>query len=154
MDFSAIPAYLTKVYWAIRGTCVRCHHAIFVPQNNPGPDTAALLVTFHPPNASRVVPSLFLSPRVEKYVILADTNSIKCTARTLSLRYIVFVIGSTCICIQHYLLYKPFHTGKCCGTLGLYDMFMWTVLLHCPPGCWAGLAPYGCPPGEERMAPT
>ena len=37
-------------------------------QNNPGPDTAALLVTFHPPNASKVVPELFLSPRVERYI--------------------------------------------------------------------------------------
>ena len=37
-------------------------------QNNPGSDTAALLVTFHPPNASKVVPELFLSPRVERFV--------------------------------------------------------------------------------------
>jgi len=35
-------------------------------QDNPGPDTAALMVTFYPPNASRVVPCLFLSPRVER----------------------------------------------------------------------------------------
>ncbi len=37
-------------------------------QNNPGPDIAALVVTFYPPNASRVVPTLFLSPRVERWV--------------------------------------------------------------------------------------
>lgn len=46
VDFSAIPAYLTK--------------------DNPGPDIAALVVTFYPPDASRVVPVLFLSPRVER----------------------------------------------------------------------------------------
>lgn len=55
VDFSAIPAYLTK--------------------DNPGPDTAALLVTFYPPNASRVLPSLFLSPRVER--MLGGTRSLR-----------------------------------------------------------------------------
>jgi BRCA1-A complex subunit BRE len=55
VDFSTIPAYLTKC--------------------NPGPDSAALLVTFHPPNASKVTPHLFLSPRVER--VLGGTGSLR-----------------------------------------------------------------------------
>ena len=35
-------------------------------QNNPGTDEAALLITYYPPIGSKVVPSLLLSPRVEK----------------------------------------------------------------------------------------
>jgi hypothetical protein len=57
VDFSAIPPYLTK--------------------DNPGPDTAALLVTFHPPNASKVVPLLLLSPRVERSAIHREYYSFR-----------------------------------------------------------------------------
>ena len=39
-------------------------------QDNPGPDEAALVVTFIPPNGAKVMPSLFLSPRIERYIIL------------------------------------------------------------------------------------
>ena len=35
-------------------------------QDNPGPDCAALMVTFHTPTASKVEPVLFLSPRYER----------------------------------------------------------------------------------------
>ncbi|XP_041353802.1 BRISC and BRCA1-A complex member 2-like [Gigantopelta aegis] len=45
VDFSQIPAYLTK--------------------DNPGEDSAVLLLTFQSPEGMRVTPQLFLSPRVE-----------------------------------------------------------------------------------------
>ena len=39
-----------------------------VDQDNPGPDCAALTVVFHPPDATKIEPLLFLSPRVERLV--------------------------------------------------------------------------------------
>ncbi|XP_033735949.1 BRISC and BRCA1-A complex member 2-like [Pecten maximus] len=45
VDFTKIPAYLTK--------------------DNPGEDSAVLLVNFPSPNTSRISPQLYLSPRVE-----------------------------------------------------------------------------------------
>lgn len=46
VDFATVPSYLTK--------------------NNPGPNSASLLIIFRPPDASRVIPELYLSPRVER----------------------------------------------------------------------------------------
>lgn len=52
IDFSRIPAYLTK--------------------NKPGDDVAVLLVTFQSPECSKVVPQLYLSPRIED--VLGDSS--------------------------------------------------------------------------------
>lgn len=46
VDFATVPSYLTK--------------------NNPGPNSASLLITFRPPDASKVTTELYLSPRVER----------------------------------------------------------------------------------------
>ena len=43
-----------------------CSLLCLVPQDNPGPSLAALVVTFYPPNAKQVVPELLLSPAVER----------------------------------------------------------------------------------------
>ncbi|KAK2150929.1 hypothetical protein LSH36_382g03000 [Paralvinella palmiformis] len=52
VDFSRIPAYLTK--------------------DKPGDDVAVLLVTFQSPECSKVTPQLYLSPRIED--VLGDSS--------------------------------------------------------------------------------
>ena len=66
IDFSAIPPYLSKVSSSLQAQTVSLP-ACFA-QDNPGPDCAALTVVFHPPDATKIEPLLFLSPRVERLV--------------------------------------------------------------------------------------
>ena len=39
-------------------------------QDNPGKPTVALVVNFYPPDGSKVIPSLVMSPAAEKLVIV------------------------------------------------------------------------------------
>ena len=44
----------------------------FSSQDNPGEDAAVLLVTYESADGTKVTPQLFLSPRVERYVVTSQ----------------------------------------------------------------------------------
>jgi hypothetical protein len=64
VDFSGIPPYLTKVSSPLVSPLVWVSLHDF--QDNPGEDSAVLLVSFQNPEGGKVAPQLFLSPRVER----------------------------------------------------------------------------------------
>ena len=69
INFSTMPAYIAEVSYSSHYDASSQHDFFLPSQDNPGPDEAALVVTFVPPNGAKVTPSLFLSPRIERYFV-------------------------------------------------------------------------------------
>ena len=69
LDSIAMPAYLTKVpFPSYFFFCLSrsLYAAELFLQDNPGPDKAALVVQFPSPNSTKPIPSLLISPRIER----------------------------------------------------------------------------------------
>lgn len=59
---------LLLLYWREIYYAINYYGNVFHFQDNPGENSAVLLILFPSPDSSRVTPQLYLSPRVEQWV--------------------------------------------------------------------------------------